>query len=348
MLALLRLGMCLPASCVLLWRTPFSATLSMTNSAAHLQKVDTDNHSWANYFMCAYKVSRARTPMHVLPPSWREAPELLSRCCAPQGVFEFLASKGVQQQPVGLEVMVHGTVPTGEPAQQPVSCSHEPCMPRDACMHGFDDPPASVTSALPGRRRRLVLRCLRVRLGSGPAGDVQRRGVALGEHVAPCRPTMQSVCRAGAGVSSSSAFVCSAALAVMAALGQAAHASQQVLPRVYAADDHMTAAQNPVAFQPPRNGQLLPDQIACRQRLVLHVAHGIAGSGGVCVHLRAVCGHPVRRHGPGHLHHGHERRRQAHRLPPGENMSPRLCHSGQDTPSCTCPLAPSIRSLDPL
>lgn len=31
-----------------------------------------------------------------------------------QGVFEFLASKGVQQQPVGLQIMVHGTVPTGE------------------------------------------------------------------------------------------------------------------------------------------------------------------------------------------------------------------------------------------
>jgi N-acetylgalactosamine kinase len=48
------------------------------------QDVDTDNHSWGNYFMCAYK-----------------------------GVFEFLASKGIQQQPVGLQIMVHGTVPTG-------------------------------------------------------------------------------------------------------------------------------------------------------------------------------------------------------------------------------------------
>ena len=25
-----------------------------------LQDVDTDNHSWANYFMCAYKVGRHR------------------------------------------------------------------------------------------------------------------------------------------------------------------------------------------------------------------------------------------------------------------------------------------------
>ena len=28
------------------------------NPSALLQSVDTDNHSWANYFMCAYKVCR--------------------------------------------------------------------------------------------------------------------------------------------------------------------------------------------------------------------------------------------------------------------------------------------------
>lgn len=28
------------------------------NPSALLQSVDTDNHSWANYFMCAYKASR--------------------------------------------------------------------------------------------------------------------------------------------------------------------------------------------------------------------------------------------------------------------------------------------------
>ena len=33
-----------------------------------------------------------------------------------QGVFEFLERKGVQRPPVGLKVMVHGTVPQGEAA----------------------------------------------------------------------------------------------------------------------------------------------------------------------------------------------------------------------------------------
>mmetsp|Transcript_13436 Transcript_13436/g.40635 ORF Transcript_13436/g.40635 Transcript_13436/m.40635 type:complete len:492 (-) Transcript_13436:416-1891(-) len=55
-----------------------------TYGADPAQEVDTNNHQWANYFMCAYK-----------------------------GVFEFLESKGVQQKPVGLQVMVHGTVPQG-------------------------------------------------------------------------------------------------------------------------------------------------------------------------------------------------------------------------------------------
>eukprot|EP00882_Tetradesmus_deserticola_P016206 GHRQ01017289.1.p1 GENE.GHRQ01017289.1~~GHRQ01017289.1.p1 ORF type:complete len:350 (+),score=139.38 GHRQ01017289.1:90-1139(+) len=49
------------------------------------QPVDVVNHTWGNYFLSAYK-----------------------------GVFEHLASKGVAAPPaVGLQVMVHGTVPLG-------------------------------------------------------------------------------------------------------------------------------------------------------------------------------------------------------------------------------------------
>eukprot|EP00878_Enallax_costatus_P007409 GHUV01007759.1.p1 GENE.GHUV01007759.1~~GHUV01007759.1.p1 ORF type:complete len:239 (+),score=42.35 GHUV01007759.1:123-839(+) len=49
------------------------------------QAVDVGKHSWANYFLAAYK-----------------------------GVFEFLQSKGIAAPaPVGLQVMIHGTVPLG-------------------------------------------------------------------------------------------------------------------------------------------------------------------------------------------------------------------------------------------
>ncbi|PRW59155.1 Galactokinase [Chlorella sorokiniana] len=49
------------------------------------QEVDVGKHNWGNYFVAAYK-----------------------------GVFEHLAEKGQQAPaPVGLEIMVHGTVPTG-------------------------------------------------------------------------------------------------------------------------------------------------------------------------------------------------------------------------------------------
>jgi len=48
------------------------------------QKVDRSHHTWANYIMCAYK-----------------------------GVFEHLAAKRITVDPVGLQLMVHGTVPTG-------------------------------------------------------------------------------------------------------------------------------------------------------------------------------------------------------------------------------------------
>ena len=49
------------------------------------QTVDTDNHAWVNYFLCAFK-----------------------------GTHELLESKGIDhQEPSGLKAMVHGIVPTG-------------------------------------------------------------------------------------------------------------------------------------------------------------------------------------------------------------------------------------------
>jgi len=48
------------------------------------QAVDTEHHTWANYLMCAYK-----------------------------GVHEHLEARGTPVPPVGLQLMVHGTVPAG-------------------------------------------------------------------------------------------------------------------------------------------------------------------------------------------------------------------------------------------
>jgi hypothetical protein len=54
---------------------------------ACLQEVDVGKHTWGNYFVSAYK-----------------------------GVFEHLAAKGGPVPiPTGLQVLVHGTVPTGAP-----------------------------------------------------------------------------------------------------------------------------------------------------------------------------------------------------------------------------------------
>jgi N-acetylgalactosamine kinase len=58
---------------------------TQTFSTNPQQEVDTGNHTWANYFMCAYK-----------------------------GVFEHLVSKGEQQpQLTGLQILVEGRVPLG-------------------------------------------------------------------------------------------------------------------------------------------------------------------------------------------------------------------------------------------
>lgn len=116
------------------------------------QEVDTSNHQWANYFMCAYKArsgakglsGRIWTGLHSVCSSFffnlhcaslatgsRCLKEQVAACASMgagrlQGVFEFLEGKGVQRTPVGLKVMVHGTVPQGEAAALPGSAPWHP------------------------------------------------------------------------------------------------------------------------------------------------------------------------------------------------------------------------------
>ena len=82
-----------------------------------------------------------------------------------------MASKGIKQQPVGLQVMVHGTVPTGGlPNSGFDSCCAHPCTPSSTCSC-----PAS------HRRRRLVICCLCLLVRAGPTGRLWCRGLAFGE-----------------------------------------------------------------------------------------------------------------------------------------------------------------------
>jgi N-acetylgalactosamine kinase len=54
-------------------------------AASASQAVDVGKHNWGNYFLAAYK-----------------------------GVFEHLAAQGqAAPGPLGLQIMIHGTVPTG-------------------------------------------------------------------------------------------------------------------------------------------------------------------------------------------------------------------------------------------
>ena len=104
------------------------------------QEVDTGKHTWANYFLAAYKVcGRCLTAEVVCGVMWwvSAAPvtptggiQPVAVCCwlmmvlllllllllhpHMQGVFEHLDAKGLPApEPVGLQVMVHGTVPLG-------------------------------------------------------------------------------------------------------------------------------------------------------------------------------------------------------------------------------------------
>ena len=65
---------------------PITQTQDLDFDADPSTAVDTDHHSWGNYFVCGYK-----------------------------GVFEFLESKGGTPPPTpcSLDVLVHGTVPLG-------------------------------------------------------------------------------------------------------------------------------------------------------------------------------------------------------------------------------------------
>lgn len=225
----------------------------------------------------------------------------------------------MKQQPVGLKVMVHGTVPTGElfrlsfgrasvmhgpPSQHALMSAPAviaqarayppllrlsarprwPCWERSAsrphprCVI-FTPAPLQPAHVLLRRRRRVQL--IRIRVLGGA-----RCAVSPGAGV-PCQP---EGCRK------------------------------------LAANCYWRATNTPrrcggVPADPPSliscavHIMLLPRVL--RIRSSISVQCGAAGSRGVCVHVRAVRGHAVGRHGPGHLHHGHGRRCQAHRLQPG-------------------------------
>lgn len=114
-------------------------------------------HAWGNYFLAAYK-----------------------------GVFEHLAAKGQPAPaPVGLQIMVHGTVPTGGLAWGLGFLA----MLELARLHGY--------AAAAGVLLLLLL---------PQHWALMRRPPAVA--AAPCSP-------AGGGLSSSAAIVCSSSLAVM-------------------------------------------------------------------------------------------------------------------------------------
>lgn len=97
------------------------------------QRVDLEHHTWANYFLAAYKVQ----PLLLLSCDHTlfKSPFLAVLCIGcdyskpmlcfgfQQGVFEYLEKQGKAPTPVGLQVMLHGQVPTGEP---PLPASHHP------------------------------------------------------------------------------------------------------------------------------------------------------------------------------------------------------------------------------
>lgn len=82
-----------------------------------------------------------------------------------------------------------------------------------------------IGSGLGGRGGRVIISRPGVLLGAGPAGRLQCPGHPRGaRHPADCLAPLA----AGGGLSSSSAFVCSAALSLLASLGHASLATPMV------------------------------------------------------------------------------------------------------------------------
>ena len=99
-----------------------------------VQEVDIRNHSWANYFICAYKVHGVqglgghrvwglgcarvgRALIHKLQGGRActlRKRSTLTGCSHLQGVHELLEVKhGCALEATGLQVLVHGVIPTG-------------------------------------------------------------------------------------------------------------------------------------------------------------------------------------------------------------------------------------------
>ena len=128
-----------------------------------LQEVDTGNHTWANYFMCAYK---ARTflaffqlfllTIIVNPCNSRSLKALNLHDL--QGVFEHLASKGEQQpQLTGLQILVEGRVPLGRLPHPPTKKDIHPWSPTyTACLDKLERLLAMDSSMPPNQTVGLV------------------------------------------------------------------------------------------------------------------------------------------------------------------------------------------------
>jgi hypothetical protein len=131
-----------------------------------------------------------------------------------------MSSKGIKQQPVGLQVMVHGTVPTGELPEHPVQqLLFAPCHILEHLLV------LCITQAQASRH--LLPLSARPRWPCWAHLVLRPRPRCVFLLLLTC--SCLHLCCAGAGVSSSSAFVTSAVLAVLAVLGQAANISQSVL-----------------------------------------------------------------------------------------------------------------------